>query len=59
MEKDVVKYLREKGKSEQFIKLILKICNDNGIIEKNGLALVKEVCQKVCQKTQDTNNNGK
>lgn len=34
MEKDVVKYLREKGKSEQFIKLILKICKDNNISKK-------------------------
>ena len=50
MEKDVVKYLKEKGKSEQFISLILKICKDNDIIEKNCLGLPDKVCQKVCQK---------
>lgn len=49
MEKDIVKYLKEKGKSEQFISLILKICKDNNIIEKNCLVLLDEVCQKVCQ----------
>ena len=38
MEKDVVKYLREKGKSEQFINLILKILKD-GRVEKNIQAL--------------------
>lgn len=34
MEKDVVKYLRKKGKSEQFINLILKILKDERV-EKN------------------------
>lgn len=33
MEKDVVKFLKEKGKSEQFINLILKIGNNNNIKE--------------------------
>lgn len=31
MEKDVVKYLRKKGKSEQFINLILKILKDERV----------------------------
>lgn len=48
MEKDVVKLLKEKGKSEQFIKLILKICKDNNV--RDTTQLINKVCQKVCQK---------
>lgn len=43
MEKDVVKYLREQGKSEQFISLILKMFSDNDIIKSNALNIVKDI----------------
>ena len=36
------------NRSENFIKLLLKICEDNNILNKEEI--VDEVCQKVCQK---------
>ena len=49
MEKDVVKDLCKKhGKSEKFIVLLLKICEDNNV--RDTTQLINEVCQKVCQK---------
>ena len=42
MEKDVVKYLKLKGKSERFISLILKILQDNNITENEGIILLKK-----------------
>lgn len=41
MKKDVVKYLKEKEKSERFISLILKILQDNNITENDGIILLK------------------
>lgn len=49
MEKDVVNDLCKKhGKSEKFIVLLLKICEDNNV--KNAVQFINKVCQKVCQK---------
>lgn len=42
MKKDVVKYLKLKGKSERFISLILKILQDNNITENEGIILLKK-----------------
>lgn len=41
MKKDIVKYLKEKEKSERFISLILKILQDNNITENDGIILLK------------------
>ena len=41
MEKDVVKLLKEKGKSEQFINLILKICKNNNINEEKCIEILE------------------
>ena len=35
------------NRSEQFIKLLLKICEDNCILNKEEI--IDGVCQKVCQ----------
>lgn len=42
MERNVVKYLKLKGKSERFISLILKILQDNNITEND----IKEIVNK-------------
>lgn len=49
MEKLIVENLCEKyNRSEKFIRLLLKICEDNNILNKEEI--VDKVCQKVCQK---------
>ena len=48
MEKLIVERMCKKyNKNEKFINLLLKICEDNNIINKENL--VDEVCQKMCQ----------
>lgn len=46
MEKDVGKFLKEKGKSEQFINLILKICKNNNIKEDKCIEILKKQIAK-------------
>ena len=49
MEKLVVENLCKKyNRSENFIRILLKICEDNDILNREET--VDEVCQKVCQK---------
>ena len=49
MEKLIVENLCEKyNRSEKFIRLLLKICEDNNMSDKGKI--VDEVCQEVCQK---------
>ena len=49
MEKLIVEKLCKKyHRSEKFIRLLLKICVDNNILNKEET--VDEVCQIVCQK---------
>ena len=49
MEKLIVERLCKKyNRSENYIKLLLKICEDNNILNKEEI--VDKVCQKVCQK---------
>lgn len=44
MEKLVVEnYLISKGKKEAFIKLIVKMFNDNNIDWKNGMEILKDI----------------
>ena len=43
MEKDVVKLLKEKGKSEQFINLILKIYKNNNIKEEKCIEILNNM----------------
>lgn len=48
MEDLFVKRICEKyNRSEKFIKLLLKICDDNNIPNKEDM--INKVCQKVCQ----------
>lgn len=52
MEKLIVENLCEKyNRSEKFIRLLLKICEDNNILNKEEI--VDEVCQKVCRKQSE------
>lgn len=56
MEKLIVERLCKKhNRSENYIKLLLKICEDNNILNKEKI--VDEVCQKVCQKQKETHKN--
>lgn len=49
MEKLIVENLCEKyNRSEKFIRLLLKVCDDNNILNKKEV--IDKVCQKVCQK---------
>lgn len=49
MEKLIVEKLCKKyNRSEKFIRLLLKICEDNNILNKEEI--VDKVCQKMCQK---------
>lgn len=51
MEKLIVEKLCKKyNRSEKLIRLLLKICEDNNILNKEET--VDKVCQKVCQKTE-------
>jgi len=43
MEKDVVKLLKEKGKSEEFINLILKICKNNNITDEKCIEIINDM----------------
>lgn len=52
MEKLIVEKMCKKyNRSEKFIRLLLKICKDNNILNKEKI--VDEVCQKVCQKQKE------
>lgn len=56
MEKLIVERLCKKhNRSENYIKLLLKICEDNNILNKEKI--VDEVCQKVCQKQKEIHKN--
>lgn len=56
MEKLIIERLCKKhNRSENYIKLLLKICEDNNILNKEKI--VDEVCQKVCQKQKETHKN--
>lgn len=56
MEKLIVERLCKKhNRSENYIKLLLKICEDNNILNKEKI--VDEVCQKVCQKQNKKQEN--
>lgn len=56
MEKLIVEEICKKyNRSEKFIRLLLKICEDNNILNKEKI--VDEVCQKVCQKQKETRKN--
>ena len=43
MEKDVVKFLQGKGKSEQFINLILKIIESNCVKTNKAFDILKSM----------------
>ena len=43
----VEKMCKKYNKSENFINLLLQICEDNNILNKEEI--INEVCQKVCQ----------
>ena len=52
MEKLIVERLCKKyNRSEKYIKLLFKICEDNNILNKEKI--VDEVCRKVCQKQKE------
>ena len=56
MEKLIVERLCKKhNRSENYIKLLLKICEDNNILNKEKI--VDEVCQNVCQKQKEVHGN--
>lgn len=56
MEKLIVENLCEKyNRSEKFIRLLLKICEDNNLLNKEEI--VDKVCRNVCQKQKETHKN--